>query len=127
MAPLIRLCSQPVLDELIEMSPALEGAIAHEDVVLDVAHHPLIFALGLRPGGSAGPRHKAVVARQIHKPRMEPDGPLYGMLQDRRLLIVHEDLARHTAEPVEAPDQPVIGMLRIRAGRTPEMEPPREP
>lgn len=127
LAPLIRLFAQPVLRELIEMGPALEGAIAHKEVVLDVAHHPFILALGLRPGRPTGPRHKAIAARQIHKPRMEPGGPAHGMLEDRRLLIVHQDLSRHTAEPVEAPDQPFIGMLGILAVRAPDMEPPREP
>src|SRR5574340_845030 len=82
---------------------------------------------GLRPSRPTGPRHKAIVVRQIDKSRMEPGGPAHGMLEDRRLLIVYQDLFRHAAEPVEAPDESFIGMFGILAVRTPEMEPPREP
>ena len=113
----IRFLAEPLLGELVQVGPALEGAVAHEEVMLHVADHPLIFAFGLRPGRSAGPRHKAIVTRQIHKPRMKPSRPSHRMLEDRRLLIVYQHLSRHATEPVEASDEAFIGMLRIRAIR----------
>jgi hypothetical protein len=48
------------------------------------------------------------------------------MLQDRRLLIVHQDLGRPPAEPLEAADQALVGMLGILTVGAPEVEPPRE-
>jgi len=109
------------------MRPTLELAIADEEVVLDVAHHPFILALRLRPGRTTGLRDEAVVTGQIEKPWMEPDEAATRMLEYRRLLIVHQDLARHTAEPLKAPDESFIGVRGVFAVRAPKMKPPGEP
>ena len=55
------------------MGPALEGAIADEEVVLHVADVALVLALGLGAGRATGARAEAVVASQVHEPRVELD------------------------------------------------------
>ncbi len=121
-AATIRLVPQPVLGELIEMHPTIDGAVADEEVVLDVADHAFVLALRLRPGRSARARYKPIVSRQIHKSWMEPGGATLRMRKGRRRLIVHQHLGQHAAKPLEAPDQPVIGVCGVLAVRAPEVE-----
>ena len=78
------------------MRQAVEGAVADEEVVLDVAHHALVLALGAGARGPTGPRREAVVPGQIEKARIEADA-VRPMLQDRRLLIVDEHFGRDVA------------------------------
>ena len=75
------------------MSPALEGAVADEEVVLHVPDVPLVLALGLRPGRPTGPGDEAVVAGQIHEARMEVDRAAPRMGEHGTLLVVDQDLA----------------------------------
>ena len=105
------------------MRPTLEGAVADKEV-LHIAHHPLILTLRLRAGWSAGAGAQSQVARQIHKPWMEPSRTATRMCEHRRFLIVDQDLGGYPAEPLEAADQPVIGVLGVLAIRTPEVESP---
>ena len=44
---------QPLLGELVGVGPALEGPVADEEVVLDVADVALVLALGLSAGRQA--------------------------------------------------------------------------
>jgi hypothetical protein len=120
--PGIGLLPEPLLGELIEVGPALEGAVADEEMVLDVADVALVLALGLGPRRATGPRAEAVVAGQIEEPGMELDGAPAPMGDDGGLLIVHPDLAGHAAEPLEGPDQRLVGMLGVLGIGAPEME-----
>ena len=53
MDPLVGFLAQPLLGGLVQVGPALEGAVADEEVVLHVPDVPLVLALGLRPGRPA--------------------------------------------------------------------------
>jgi hypothetical protein len=108
--------------ELVEMGPALEGPVAHEEVMLHVPDVPLILALGLRPGRSTGPRDEPIVAGQVDKAGMEADVPTAGMRQHRALLVIDQDLLGSAAEPLEGSDQPFIGVLGVLGVGAPEME-----
>src|SRR5262249_28262914 len=101
---LVRLLPQPPLGHLVQMRPALEGAVADEEVVFDIADIPLVLPLGLGPGGAAGPGHKSIVAGQIHEARMEANRASARMCEDGALLIVDQDLAGAAAEPLEGAD-----------------------
>jgi hypothetical protein len=112
---------EPLPGELVQVGPALEGAVADEEVVFHVPDVPLVLALGLRPGGATGPGHEAVVTRQIHEARVEVDRAPAGMRQHRTLLVIDQDLARGAPEPLKGADQPPRrrgGAPRRRAGRT---------
>ena len=74
---------QPLLGELIEMRSALEGAIADEEVVLDVADVAFVLALGLGAGRAASPGAETIVAGEIQEPGMELDVAPASMGQDR--------------------------------------------
>jgi hypothetical protein len=63
--PLIGFLAQPLLDQLIKMPQIFELAVAHEEVLFDVAHHALILALGAGAPWPAGARLKAVVGSQL--------------------------------------------------------------
>ena len=69
--PRVGLLAQPLLGELIEMGPAVEGPVADEEVVLDVADLALVLALGPGPRRPTGARPEAVVAGEIEKPGIE--------------------------------------------------------
>src|SRR5712692_10620038 len=47
---------QSLLGQLVEMRQALELPVAGEEVLLDVAHHAFVLALGARAPWPAGPR-----------------------------------------------------------------------
>jgi len=85
---LIGFLPEPLLRELVEMGPALEGAVADEEVVLHVPDVPLVLALGLGSGRPAGPRDEAVMPRQIHEARMETDHAPAGMREHGALLVI---------------------------------------
>lgn len=108
------------------MRPALKGTIPDKEVVLDVADHPLIFALGLCSGRLAGARDKPIVARQIHKPGMEASRATSWMSEHRRFLVVHQHFGGDACKPLNAADQSVIGVLGVLTVRAPEVESPRE-
>jgi hypothetical protein len=112
---------QPLLGELIQMGPAVEGAIADEEVVLDVADVALVFALGLGSCRPTRPRPEAIVSGQIEKPRMEDVAAAARMGDDRALLVIDEDLPRDAAEPLEGADERLVGVLGIFGVRRPEM------
>jgi hypothetical protein len=95
---------EPLLGELIEMGPALEGPVVDEEVVLNVADVALVLALGLGACRAAGPRPKAVVAGQVQESGMELDRAAAPMGDDGGLLIVDQDLARDAAEPLDGSD-----------------------
>jgi hypothetical protein len=63
--PRVGFLPKPLLGELVEMGPALEGAVADEDVMLHVADVALVLALGLGAGRPTGAWPEAVVAGQI--------------------------------------------------------------
>src|SRR5262245_5904583 len=113
---------QPLLGELIEMSPTLERAIADEEVVLHVADVAFILALGLGAGGATSARAEAIVAGQVHEPRVELDVAATPMRDDGGLLIVDENFGGRAAEPLEGAHERLIGMLGILAVRPPEVE-----
>src|SRR5206468_1168309 len=94
---------EPPLGELVEVGPALEGAIADEEVVLDVPDVALVLALGLRAGRATGPGTEAVVAGQIDEARVELDVAATRVRDDGGLLIVDQDLGGAAAEPLEGP------------------------
>ena len=62
---LVGLFKQPRLQELAQMRPALEGPVALEEVLLDVAYRPFHLALGAWTVGPAGLRHEAVMAGPV--------------------------------------------------------------
>src|SRR4029453_18696536 len=62
--PRVGFLPQPLLGEPVEMGPALEGAVADEEVVLDVADVALVLPFGLGASGPAGAGAEAVVAGQ---------------------------------------------------------------
>src|SRR6185295_12520800 len=99
--PRVGLLAEPLLGELVEVGPALEGAVADEEVVLDVADVALVLALGLGPGWATGPGAEAVVAGQIEEPGMELDLAATPMREDGGLLIVDQNLGRPAAKPLE--------------------------
>ena len=74
MPALIGLLAEPLLRELIVMGPAVTGAVAHEEVVLDVADHPML-------------EHRAflIVDQHVRGYAAEPleaaDQPFVGMLR----------------------------------------------
>jgi hypothetical protein len=51
--------AEPLLGELVEMGPALEGPVADEEVLLDVPDVALALALGLGARPATGPRAEA--------------------------------------------------------------------
>src|SRR5205823_3672798 len=88
-----------------------------------IANHALVFALGAGPVGPAGPRGEAVVSGQVEKALIELGGlPICPELQDRRLLVIHQHLARHTAEVLQAADQPFVGVLGVFLVGAPEVK-----
>src|SRR5438034_11641092 len=87
--PRIGFFPEPPLEQLVQMGPTLEVAVADEEVAFHIAHHALVLALGLRSGGPARPWPEPVLAGEIKKARMEPRGLADPMLQHRALLIVH--------------------------------------
>ncbi len=105
--------TQPLLGQLVEVCPALKGAIAHEEVVFDVADHALIFAFGASPVGAAGTRGKAVVLCEIEKALIEVETVVM-MEQDGSFLVVDEDFFGPAAEVLEAADETLVGMLGIQ-------------
>lgn len=113
---------EPLLGQLVEVGPALEGAVADEEVMLDVADVALVLALGLGSGRATGPRAEAIVPGQIEEPGMELDGAAAPMRDDGGLLIVDQDLGRDAPEPLEGPHQRLVGMLGVLAVRPPEVE-----
>jgi hypothetical protein len=102
-----------VLGQLIEMGPAVEGAVADEEVVLDVADVALVLALRLGSGRATGARPEAVMPGQIQEPRMEHDLAAAPMGEHRALLVIDQDFARHAAAPLEGPHQRLVGMLGV--------------
>jgi len=124
MHPHIRLFGKPKKGALVHMGEALEGAVADEEVVLYVPYHPFILALGPGTVGAAGPGDKPVVACEVEKASVEPDGIAHTVLDDGTFLIVHEDLGGHPAEVLKGSDHPLIGMLCIVAVGAEEVEPP---
>ena len=113
---------EPLLGELVEMGPALEGPVADEEVVLDVADVAFVLALGLGAGRATGPRAEAVVARQAQEVGMELDVAPAAMGEDGGLLIVDQDLGGDAAEPFEGADEGLVGVLRILGVGAPDME-----
>ena len=73
MHPRVGLLPQPLLGELVEVGPTLEGPGADKKVVLDVADVAFVFPLRLGAGRPAGPGAEPVVAAQIEEARMELD------------------------------------------------------
>jgi hypothetical protein len=104
------------------MSPALEGTVADEEVVLDVADVAFVLALGLGAGGPTGARAESVVAGQVDEARVKLDVAATAVRDDRGLLIVDQDLGRHAAEPLEGARQSFVGVLGILTFRAPEVE-----
>jgi len=52
--PLVRFVAEPLLDQLLQMRPALKGPIPDEEMVLEIVHHPLVLPLGPSPIRSTG-------------------------------------------------------------------------
>src|ERR1043165_6636780 len=71
MHALVGFLPQPLLGQGVQMRHAVKGAIAYKEMPLDVAYHPLIFALGLGPVGLAGARCKAIMAGKVYEAGVE--------------------------------------------------------
>ena len=67
--------AEPLLGELVEMRPALEGPVADEEVMLDVADVAFVLPFGLGARRPTGPGAEAVVPRQVEEPGMELTSP----------------------------------------------------
>src|SRR3954447_15738400 len=117
----VGLVAQPLLSELVEMRPAVEGRVAHEEMVLDIADHALIFAFGASAVGPTGARRKAIMGSQIDKACSELETVVM-VEQHSNFLIVDEHLLRNASEVLEAADETVVGVLGIQAGGTPKVE-----
>ena len=124
--PGVGLLAQPLFRDLIQMTPAVERPVAHEEMMFDVADHPFVFALCPRPRRLTRARREAVLTGQIEEARVEAR-PIHPVLEHGALLVVDEHFGRAAAEPLEAADQPFVGMFGILAVRAPEMEPPGVP
>ena len=106
------------------MSPAFKGAVAHKEVILDVPHHALVFALGPGSIRLAGPRGEAVVESQIQKALVEArhppqDGPALHISGYPPALAL-----RDPAKVLQAADQAFVGVLGILAVGAPKVEAP---
>ncbi len=115
---------EPLLQQPVEMAVALEVPVALEEVLFHIAHHPLGLALGTRPLGPTRLGLEAVMVGvgQIQEAGVEMHGAVPIMPDHGRLLIVHQDLARHAAEVVEGPDQPFIGVFGVFPGSGPDVQ-----
>src|SRR6266404_715798 len=99
---------EPGERQLVEMLEALEAAVAHEEVVLHVAHHPLVFSFGPCPVRPARSRPETIVPREIHEALVESYAVADSMLDHRALLIVDEHLLSRSTEVLEGADDPFV-------------------
>ena len=125
MHALVGFLLEPLLQLLVEMGLAVEGPVAHKEMLFQIAHHAFVFAFGLRPPGFAGAGPEAIVASEIDKARVELDTPSGGMEQDSGFLVIHQHLLGHAAKVLETADQPFVGVFGILAGGTPDVKAPR--
>ena len=113
------------------MRPALEGPVALEEVLFDVAYYPFHLtpgsspgqALGARAVGTAGFRHKAVMAGQLLEAFVEAysAGHVCG---HGRLVVVDPYPSGDATEPGEGSHETLIGVLGITARRRHDVEAP---
>src|SRR3990172_7455562 len=107
------------------MRPTLEGTVADEEVLLDVAHHALVLAFRACPVGSASAWREPVMGGQVEKTLVETGLTLVGGLKHGDLLVVHQHFLSDAAEVLQTADQAFVGMLGIQTVGAPDVEPPR--
>jgi hypothetical protein len=99
MTSLVRFLPQSLFGQLIEMGPTLEVAIADNEGVFDVADHPFVLALRLRPSRATRLRDEAIVPGRVEESRMELHRAAPRMFPYGGLLIIDEDFVRDVAQP----------------------------
>ena len=104
------------------MRQALELPVAGEEVLLDVAHHALVLALGARAPWPAGPRLKAIMGGHLQKTRIVFHRGADPMADDLGLLVIDQDLSGHSAKIFETLNQAFIGMFGVLARHRHKME-----
>jgi hypothetical protein len=72
-----------------------------------------VLALGLGAGRATSARAEAVVAGQVHEPRVELDVAPAAMGDHGRFLIVDQDLGGCAPEPLEGAHDGLVGVLGI--------------
>jgi len=101
---------------------AVEAAVALEEVVLHVTHHPFGLAFGsgaLRPAGLGD---KAVMVGQCQETCVEGDLAIRVMTNHRRLLVVHQDTVRNAIKVPEGLHQRFVGVLGILTWTRPDVK-----
>lgn len=123
MEPRIGFLAQPLFGQVVELGPALKGAVAHEEMLFDVADHALVFAFGAGTIRAAGAGREAVVRREVEKALVESKGVTL-VDQHGGFLIVDQHLLGDAVEVLQAADQPLVGVFGIVVRRAPEVKAP---
>ena len=113
MHPRVGFFGQPLLGELVEVSPAFERPVADEEMALDVPDHALVLALGPGSAGLADPGIEVIERRQIQEALVEPRLASDGMLQYRRLLVIHQHVLQYTTKVLQTANQALKGVFDV--------------
>ena len=113
---------QPVGELGVQVVEVAE-APAEVEVLADVAERPLDLALGLRAVRPAGARHRAVVARQVDKRRVEHRPAVGAGAGHGGLHAVVEHLVRGPAEGLEGAEVAAQHRAQVLAPAEPAPEP----
>ena len=113
---------QPVGELGVQVVEVAE-APAEVEVLADVAERPLDLALGLRAARPAGARHRAVVARQVDKRRVEHRPAVGAGAGHGGLHAVVEHLVRGPAEGLEGAEVAAQHRAQVLAPAEPAPEP----
>lgn len=108
------------------MSEAVEPAIADEEVLLEIFHHPLHLTFGSGPARTAGTRQEVIVVGQQQEPGVEHHFPIV-IFQHRRFLVINQYGFHTVTEVAEGANQRLIGMFSILLWRGKDMEATGEP
>src|SRR6266849_8169207 len=87
------------------------------ETLFQLPHHALDLAFGLGSIRSASSGHDAEQPTAIYPFRSQDGGPIGGLTNDERAVTVGENLARHTAEVMQAPEHTFQTRLPSAVGR----------
>src|SRR6266851_4244145 len=108
--------SQGVVVSQTRISGQVLTCEPRDEALLQLAHHALDLAFGLGAIGTAGPGHDAEQAAALHPLWSQDGGPIGGLTNNERGVAVGENLARHTAEVMQAPEHALKAGLPSAVG-----------